>query len=508
MADFDVLVVGGGINGVGIARDLAGRGWRVLLAERDDLASHTSSASTKLIHGGLRYLEYREFGLVRKALQERERLLRAAPHLIHPLRFVMPHHPQMRPAWLLRLGLFLYDHLAPRELLPASAAVDLRGAALGEALQPQFRRGFLYSDGWVDDARLVVANAIDARERGAEILTRSPCVEARVEQGLWQARLQTAGGERRLSARLLVNATGPWAARFVEQALRDAGGRAPPARRLRLVKGSHIVVPRLYAHEHAYLLQGADGRIVFTIPYQQDFTLVGTTDVELAPDAIDGGSSPGISEAETAYLCEQLGRYFKQPVRPADVRWSFAGVRPLLDDDAGTAAAVTRDYALDLDASTGAPLLHVWGGKLTTFRRLAEEAADRIEARLGRQHGAWTAEAPLPGADFSAWAPGAAAGPAALEALVLAVGARFPQLPAPLLRRMCLAYGGRVDRVLGSGDLGAELAPGLFEAELSHLRREEWAQCAEDVLWRRSKLGLRCSPDDVRRVEHWLQEAG
>ncbi len=507
MADFDVLVVGGGINGVGIARDLAGRGWRVLLAERDDLASHTSSASTKLIHGGLRYLEYREFGLVRKALQERERLLRMAPHLIHPLRFVMPHHPQMRPAWLLRLGLFFYDHLAARELLPASSGLDLRAHALGEPLQPRFRRGFLYSDAWVDDARLVVANAIDARERGAEILTRSPCTEARVESGQWRARLRTADGERRVSARMLVNATGPWAQRFVEQSLRGAGGQVPPARRLRLVKGSHIVVPRLFGHDHAYLLQGADGRIVFAIPYQQDFTLIGTTDVELAARDIEDGHAPGISEAETAYLCEQIGRYFRQPVHPADVRWSYAGVRPLLDDDAGTAAAVTRDYALDEDGSAGAPLLHVWGGKLTTFRRLAEEAADRIDATLGGRHGAWTAGAPLPGADVSAWAPGAGAGPAALEGLLRAVQSRHARLPAPLLRRLCLAYGGRVDRVLGAGELGEEIAPGLFEAELRHLQREEWATRAEDVLWRRSKLGLHCSAQDTQRVERWLQQA-
>ena len=506
MADFDVLVVGGGINGVGIARDLAGRGRRVLLCERDDLASHTSSASTKLIHGGLRYLEYREFGLVRKALQERERLLRVAPHLIHPLRFVMPHHPQMRPAWLLRLGLFLYDHLARRELLPASTGLDLRGHVLGGPLQPQFRRGFLYSDGWVDDARLVIANALDARERGAEILTRSPCLEAHVAQGLWQARLQTPAGVREVRARLLVNATGPWAASFVGQALRDALGRVPPARRLRLVKGSHLVVPRLYEHDHAYLLQGPDGRIVFTIPYQQDFTLVGTTDLELAPQDIADGRTPGISEGEVAYLCEQVGRYFKRAIQPADVRWSYAGVRPLLDDDAGTAAAVTRDYALDLDASAGAPLLHVWGGKLTTYRRLAEEAADRIEALQGDRKGAWTAHAPLPGADVSAWAPGAAAGPAALQALLQAVRARHPRLPAALLHRLCLAYGGRVDRVLGQGAMGEEIAPGLFEAELRHLRREEWAVSAEDVLWRRSKLGLRCSAQDAARVERWLRE--
>ena len=504
MADFDVLVVGGGINGVGIARDLAGRGWQVLLCERDDLAAHTSSASTKLIHGGLRYLEYREFGLVRKALQERERLMRAAPHLIHPLRFVMPHHPQMRPAWLLRLGLFLYDHLARRELLPGSAGLDLRGHALGEPLQPRFRRGFLYSDGWVDDARLVIANAIDARERGAEILTRSPCLDARVQQGRWQARLRTPAGDREVRARLLVNATGPWAASFVEQALRDAQGHRPAARRLRLVKGSHIVVPRLYAHDHAYLLQGADGRIVFTIPYQQDYTLVGTTDLELAPQDIADGRTPGISEGEVAYLCEQVSGYFRQAVGPADVRWSYAGVRPLLDDDAGTAAAVTRDYALDLDTAAGAPLLHVWGGKLTTYRRLAEEAADRIDAQLGGHHGPWTAQAALPGADVSGWAPGAASGPAALQALVRAVQARHPQLPGPLLKRLCLAYGGRVDRILGEGELGAEIAPGLFEAELRHLQREEWALSAEDVLWRRSKLGLRCSADEAARVERWL----
>lgn len=505
MADFDVLVVGGGINGVGIARDLAGRGWRVMLTERDDLASHTSSASTKLIHGGLRYLEYREFGLVRKALQERERLMRAAPHLIHPLRFVMPHHPQLRPAWLLRAGLFLYDHLATRELLPASAGLTLAGDPLGAPLQPNFRRGFAYSDGWVDDARLVVANALDARERGAEILTRSPCLTAEAVDGQWQARLQTPEGERRVTARLLVNATGPWAASFVARSLRGTGGQTPTARRLRLVKGSHIVVPRLYAHDHAYLLQGADGRVIFTIPFQDDFTLVGTTDLELPAQAIDGGRTPGITPEEVSYLCTQLAIYFRQAPGPEDVRWTYAGVRPLLDDDAGTAAAVTRDYALDLLTDAGAPLLHVWGGKLTTYRRLAEEAADRIDAQLGGRHGPWTATAPLPGADVSAWAPQAGAGPAALQALERAVQARHPHLPPALRRRLCRAYGGRVDRVIGDGELGPEIAPGLHEAELRHLQREEWAHSAEDVLWRRSKLGLRCSAQDVERVERWLR---
>jgi len=339
----DVLVVGGGINGAGIARDLAGRGWRVVLTEQDDLAAHTSSSSTKLIHGGLRYLEYREFSLVRKALQEREVLLKSAPHIMWPLRFVMPHDPSTRPAWLIRLGLFLYDHLARREVLPGSNGVDLRTDPVGAPLKPQFTHGFVYSDGWVDDARLVVLNAIDARDHGAQLYTRTRCTAAQRSASGWTATLQSAdGGTRQVQARALVNAAGPWAESFLRGTAKPAGHEALATKSLRLVKGSHIVVPRCFEHDHAYIFQNPDKRIIFAIPYERDFTLIGTTDQELQGDP----RGAKIGDDEVAYLCAQASRYFTRPITPADVVWSYAGVRPLLDDASGDPSAVTRDYLL------------------------------------------------------------------------------------------------------------------------------------------------------------------
>ena len=390
----DILVVGGGINGCGIARDLAGRGWRVVLAEQDDLAAHTSSSSTKLIHGGLRYLEYYEFGLVRKALAERERLLRSAPHIMWPLRFVMPHDPGMRPVWMIRAGLFLYDHLARREVLPGSTTVDLRSHPAGAPLKRDFRKGFVYSDGWVDDARLVVLNALDAKARGATVLTRTACIDARREATQWQATLRSDdGSERTLKARALVNAAGPWAAQFLAE-----HAHAPRPKSLRLVKGSHIVVPKMFEHEHAYIFQNPDKRIIFAIPYEGEFTLIGTTDVEIHGDP----RGAAIDIDETAYLCEQASRYFRRPITPADVVWSYAGVRPLLEDEAGDPSAVTRDYLLEPN-TTAAPLLSVWGGKITTFRKLAEEAADEVGRLLGDRRPAWTHGAFLPGGDLAEW---------------------------------------------------------------------------------------------------------
>jgi glycerol-3-phosphate dehydrogenase len=396
-AGVDVLVVGGGINGAGIARDLAGRGLSVLLCEKHDLASHTSSSSTKLIHGGLRYLEYYEFSLVRKALAEREVLLRSAPHIMWPLRFVMPHDPGMRPVWMVRLGLFLYDHLARREVLPGSGTIDLRQHVAGKPLKRGFSKGFIYSDGWVDDARLVVLNAIDAAERGATVLTRCACVDARRGERQWQLRLQGADGEiREVTSRALVNAAGPWAAQFLGQQ-----AHAPERKALRLVKGSHVVVKKLFEHDHAYIFQNPDKRIIFAIPYEGEFTLIGTTDVE--HDGEIGAAR--IDAAEIAYLCEQASRYFERALLPSDVVWSYSGVRPLLDDESGDPAAVTRDYELELDTGKGgaaaAPLLSVWGGKITTFRKLAEEAADLLCAALagnGTARGAWTRGAFLPAA--------------------------------------------------------------------------------------------------------------
>jgi glycerol-3-phosphate dehydrogenase len=491
----DVLVVGGGINGAGIARDLAGRGLSVLLCEKDDLATHTSSASTKLIHGGLRYLEYYEFSLVRKALAEREVLLKSAPHIMWPLRFVMPHDAAMRPAWMIRIGLFLYDHLARREVLAGSHGVDLRASPLGEPLKPQFTRGFVYSDGWVDDARLVVLNAVDAAERGATVLTRWRCVDARRSASQWLATLtHESGATRQVTARALVNAAGPWTAQFLGQ-----HAHAPRAKALRLVKGSHIVVPRRFAHDHAYILQNPDKRIIFMIPYERDFTLIGTTDVEhhgaLGEARIDAG--------EIAYLCEQASRYLREPVSPADVVWTYSGVRPLLDDESGNPAAVTRDYSLELDTH-GAPLLSVWGGKITTFRKLAEEASDHLAGPLNAPRGAWTRGASLPGGDLGAWVGPPQRPDTDFQRFVQALCLRHPTLPEPLLRRLARAYGSRVSQVLDE-PLGDEVAPGLFEAELHHLHAHEWATRADDVLWRRSKLGLHYTPAQREAVARWCE---
>ncbi|MEO8056941.1 MAG: glycerol-3-phosphate dehydrogenase [Burkholderiales bacterium] len=492
---FDVLVVGGGINGAGIARDLAGRGLSVLLCEKDDLAAHTSSSSTKLIHGGLRYLEYYEFSLVRKALAEREVLLKSAPHIMWPLRFVMPHDPGMRPVWMIRIGLFLYDHLARREVLPGSRTVDLRAHAAGKPLKPIFTKGFVYSDGWVNDARLVVLNAMDAREHGAEVLTRWRCVDAKRGAAAWRVRLESAAGEQReLTARALVNAAGPWAAQFLAE-----HAHVPRAKSLRLVKGSHIVVAKMFDHDHAYIFQNPDKRIIFAIPYEDDFTLIGTTDVE-HHGAV---GEARIDESETAYLCEQASRYFAKPVKPKDVVWSYAGVRPLLDDESGDPSAVTRDYLLELDTAQ-APLLTVWGGKITTFRKLAEEAADMLMAPLGSaaKRGAWTHAASLPGGDLSKWIGAAQRPDTDFNRFAQAVALRYPQLPAALCQRLARAYGTRIDALLAA-DLGSEVAPGLFEAELNYLHDHEWARSADDVLWRRSKLGLHLNAAERAAVARW-----
>ncbi|MEO7853226.1 MAG: glycerol-3-phosphate dehydrogenase [Rubrivivax sp.] len=491
----DVLVVGGGINGAGIARDLAGRGLSVLLCERDDLAAHTSSSSTKLIHGGLRYLEHYEFALVRKALAEREVLLRSAPHIMWPLRFVMPHDPGMRPVWMVRTGLFLYDHLAKREMLPASRTVDLRAHPAGAPLKPGFGKGYIYSDGWVDDARLVVLNALDAAERGAQVRTRCACVDAQRGADEWRVRLQESGGAtHEVRARALVNAAGPWAAQFlVEHA------HAPETKSLRLVKGSHIVVKKLFEHQHAYIFQNPDKRIIFLIPYEGEFTLIGTTDVEHL-GAIGGAQ---VDAAEVSYLCEQASRYLAQPVRPEQVVWSYCGVRPLLDDETGDPSAVTRDYALELDTANGAPLLSVWGGKITTYRKLAEEAADRLAAPLSAPRGAWTHGAVLPGGDFDGWIDTPQRADTDFVRFAQALALRHPELPSSLCQRLARGYGSRVDRLVGNGELGAMIAPDLFEAELHYLHAHEWARSADDVLWRRTKLGLHFSAAERAAVADW-----
>ena len=505
--DCDVLVVGGGINGAGIARDVAGRGLCVALCERDDLAAHTSSASTKLIHGGLRYLEHYEFGLVRKALAEREVLLRAAPHVIRPMRFVMPHTGQ-RSAVLIRAGLFLYDRLARRELLPAAESVQLASHPAGRPLKPALGQAFVYSDGWVDDARLVVLNAVDAAQKGACILTRTACTGARRENGAWRVTLRKPDGTfKHITVRAIVNAAGPWAGQFLDGALHGTDAAQPQARtRLRLVKGSHIVVRRLFAHDDAYLFQHDDGRIVFAIPYERDFTLIGTTDVEYTGDP----AAVAIGHDEIRYLCGVASHYFREAVTPADVVWSFAGVRPLLDDAAASASAVTRDYRLQVDggAAGEAPLLTVFGGKLTTYRKLAEESTDLVCKALGHRAGAWTAGACLPGGDLFGATPQSRS-VLEFDGWRSTLQVRYHWLDCALIGRYARAYGTRIHTLLqgraAMADMGEQVLPGLFEAELDYLRRHEWAMTADDILWRRSKLGLHLPAGAAGLLDAWLR---
>ena len=488
-ASCDLLVVGGGVNGTGIARDAAGRGLSVVLCEQDDLASNTSSRSTGLIHGGLRYLEEFHFGLVRKALQEREVLLAAAPHIMRPLRFVMPHAAHLRPAWMIRAGLLLYDHLARRARLAASGMIDLRTHIAGAPLQAPYRRGFVYSDGQVDDARLVVSNALDAQARGALILTRTRCEALAAHEGRWCATLRDPSGERQLTARAVANATGPWVSGVLAAAL---PGRAQ--HQLRLVKGSHVVVPRLYTHRFAYVFQNEDRRIVFAIPYHQDFTLLGTTDVDYRGDP----AAVRIEAAEVTYLCALANRYFRREIGPSDVIWCYSGVRPLLEDESSDPTRVTRDYALELERQP-APLLSVFGGKITTYRRLAEDAVNLLAGPLGLRAGPWTANALLPGGDLPQ---------GSLAVFLRTLARRYPWLPARLRRRYAHAYGARIERVLGAATapahLGQELLPQLYEREVEYLCREEFARTAEDILWRRSKLGLHLLQADLGPLERWL----
>jgi glycerol-3-phosphate dehydrogenase len=470
---YDLAVIGGGINGAGIARDAAGRGLSVVLFEKGDLASGTSANSTKLIHGGLRYLEHYEFRLVREALIEREILLGIAPHIIWPLRFVLPHHQGLRPAWLLRLGLFLYDHLGGRKTLPATQRIDLTRSPLGAPLSPGHRIGFEYSDCWVEDSRLVLLNAKDAAERGAAIHPRMAVTAARRDGALWHITGEGRDGPAEFHARALVNAAGPWVG-AVQHAVM---GSNQPAR-LRLVKGSHIVLPRLYDHDRAYIFQNADGRIIFAIPYERDFTLIGTTD----EDHPNPEEAPQISEGEISYLCAAASGYFRTPVKREEIVWTYSGLRPLYDDGASKAQEATRDYVLKLDAPVGqAPLLNIFGGKITTYRKLAEAAL--AELGLKPEKAGWTARAPLPGGDFPL---------DGFAALLTTFQRDFPLLPGSLCARLLRAYGTRAWRIFTPGqDPGPPIGADLHEAELNYLRREEWAATAEDVLWRRSKLGLR-----------------
>jgi glycerol-3-phosphate dehydrogenase len=487
---YDLLVIGGGINGAGIARDAAGRGLSVLLCEKGDLASGTSSASSKLIHGGLRYLEYGEFRLVRESLMEREVLLAAAPHIIWPLRFVLPHDASLRPRPLIRLGLFLYDHLGGRRTLPGTEAVKLRRDPRGAPLQARITDGFVYSDCWVQDARLVVLNARDAAARGSTILTRTEVKSARREGELWRATIRAEGGStREVAARILVNAAGPWVLDVVESAAVQT--RAA----IRLVKGSHIVVPKLYDGEQAYILQNDDRRIVFVIPYEGAFTLIGTTDVPFEGDP----AGVAITPDEIRYLCRAVSRWFARPPQPEDVVWSYSGVRPLYDDQSSSVSAVTRDYVFDLDSSGGAPALTVFGGKITTYRRLAEHALEKLAPFLPRAGAKWTARAKLPGGDLPGGDPAAFAAELRRE---------FPFLDPGLALRLTRSYGSEARRMLDGAKtiegLGRQFGAGLSEREVDWLVREEWARTPEDILWRRSKLGLRLRPDEAGALAGWL----
>lgn len=486
---FDLAVIGGGVNGAGIARDAAGRGARVLLLEAGDLAGRTSSASTKLIHGGLRYLEHYEFALVREALGERERLWRIAPHIVRPMRFVLPHVDGLRPVWMLRLGLWLYDHIGGRKLLPKTRTVRLASHEAGAPLGDNHAIGFEYSDCWVDDARLVVLNVMDAAEHGARVLTRTPMAAARREEGHWL--IETPAGQFRAAA--MVNAGGP----AVLEVLCRIG--EPADYSMRLVRGSHIVVRKLFDHPYAYFFQLPDGRIFFAIPYEQDFTLIGTTDAE------HSGSLDEVcaSAAEIEYLCEGVNRYFAAPISPADVVWSYSGVRPLVDDGSGKPEEATRGYRLDLtDKSEGAPLLSVYGGKITTYRHLAEEAVDMLAGRLPALSGpAWTTSRPLPGGDFAVGEIGA---------LVADLRLDYPFLDATDALRIARAYGTRAGDWLGLAgtreELGRNFGGGLSQSEVDYLREHEWARTAEDVLWRRTKLGLRLDVTQKAALADYMGE--
>ncbi|MEM1343559.1 MAG: glycerol-3-phosphate dehydrogenase [Pseudomonadota bacterium] len=495
----DLLVIGGGVNGCGIARDAVGRGLSVTLCEQNDLAQATSSASTKLFHGGLRYLEYYEFRLVRESLIERETLLKAMPHIAWPLRFVLPHHKGLRSAWLLRLGLFIYDNLGGRKILPPTKTLKLRSDPTGAPLKDAFEKGFEYSDCWVQDSQLVVLNARDAADRGAEILPRTRFAKAHRADGLWHVTLEDTetGATREITARALVNAGGPWVDRIIK------GIGVETQDRIRLVRGSHIVVRQVFEHDRAYIFQNADKRIIFAIPYENDFTLIGTTDQEHTGKPSEVVCTP----EEAAYLCAAASEYFAQPITTDDIVHTYSGVRPLYDDGAKSATAATRDYVLKVedDGSEGggkAPLLNIFGGKITTFRRLAESAMDQLKPYFPAMGASWTAGPALPGGDFPH---------DGVPALTADLCAAYPFLDEPKALRLARGYGTQAREILGNAtapaDLGEDFGAGLTEAEVRFLMREQWARTAEDVLWRRSKLGLRLDKAQTARLDAFMAAA-
>ncbi len=494
---YDIFVIGGGINGCGIARDATGRGYKVALAEMNDFASGTSSGATKLIHGGLRYLEHYEFRLVRESLMEREVLWAMAPHIIWPMRFVLPYHKGgIRPAWLIRLGLFLYDHLGGRKLLPPTATLDMKKDPAGKPLKALFTKAFEYSDGWVDDARMVVLNARDAADRGATIMPRTKVISARREGGLWVIETENtlSGEKRQFLARMLVNAAGPW----VDHVLSDALGKHQ-VHNVRLVQGSHIVVRKKFDDPRAYFFQNPDNRIIFAIPYEQDFTLIGTTDRDYKDDPKD----VKITEDETLYLCNAASEYFKEPVRPEDIVWTYSAVRPLYDDGASKAQEATRDYVLKVEGEEGqAPLLNVFGGKLTTYRRLGEHALEKIGEAIGVKGAPWTAKSSLPGGDFPV---------RGYDAEVSKLKSRYPFLSDQHARRLIRRYGTRAAKILADAktiaDLGRCFGSDLYEAEVRYLMEQEWAYDAADILWRRSKKGLYLSKEEAAALQDYMADS-
>lgn len=485
----DLMVVGGGVNGAGIAMDAAGRGLKVLLCEMNDLASATSSSSSKLIHGGLRYLEYYEFRLVREALAERESLLRNAPHIMWPMRFRLPHQPHLRPAWMIRIGLFLYDHLAKRELLAGSHGIKF---GQNSALKDSIQRGFEYSDGWVDDARLVVLTAKAAEQKGATILTRTRCIQAVRESELWAVTLQdqNTGEQTTYRCRALVNAAGPWVSRLLGEAV-----KVPKPKQIRMVKGSHIVVPRIHGEQQSYILQNEDGRIVFVIPYEDTFSLVGTTDVDYQGDP----SKVAISEEETAYLISVVNSHFRNDISASDIVWSYSGVRPLMDDESADAQKASRDYTFEIDAKKGqAPLLSVFGGKITTYRKLAEAATDAMCRYFPHAGPAWTRNAPLPGGEFTNHAE-----------LEQRYSDQYPWLPEALRKRFVRTYGTLTESLLQNcaslEDLGQWFGSTLYAREVQYLVTHEWARTREDILWRRTKLGLHLQHADLQPLDSYME---
>ncbi|MCK8779661.1 glycerol-3-phosphate dehydrogenase [Rhizobium sp. NTR19] len=489
----DIFVIGGGINGCGIARDAVGRGYKVALAEMNDFASGTSSGATKLIHGGLRYLEHYEFRLVRESLVEREVLWAMAPHIIWPMRFVLPYHKGgIRPAWLIRLGLFLYDHLGGRKLLPPTATLDMRSDPAGKPLKPLFTKAFEYSDGWVDDARMVVLNARDAADKGATILPRTKVISARRQGSVWiiETRNTLTGETGTYTSRMLVNAAGPW----VDQVIRSAFGKND-AKHVRLVQGSHIVIRKKFEGERAYFFQNPDNRIIFAIPYEGDFTLIGTTDRDFDEDP----KNIQITDEETDYLCKAASEYFREPVRREDIVWTYSAVRPLFDDGASKAQEATRDYVLKLETEEAAPLLNVFGGKLTTYRRLAEHALEKIGEAIGTKGKPWTAQSHLPGGNFAT---------KGYETEVAKLKAKYGFLSDRHARRLVRRYGTRSAVLLGNAasiaDLGQHFDGDLYEAEVRYLIENEWAMSAEDVLWRRTKDGLRVDENGKRLLEEYM----